>query len=47
MVKKKIYGAADPKMRKSILIKNQNKQPYDFNWEFYKNTAKIKIKQLE
>lgn len=46
MVKKGLYDAANPKMREAVKLKKIN-QNLGFNWEFYKNTAKLKLKELD
>lgn len=47
MLKKGIYGAADRKMIKATRFRRVTEGLAEFNWEFYKITAKLKLKQLE
>lgn len=47
MLKKNIYGAADRKMKKATRFRRVENGLPEFNWEFYKITAKLKLKQLE
>lgn len=44
MLKKGIYGAADRKMIKATRFRRVTEGLAEFNWEFYKITAKLKLK---
>ena len=44
MLKKGIYGAADRKMKKASKFRRVEDGLSEFSWEYYKITAKLKLK---
>ncbi|KAL4502183.1 hypothetical protein ABPG72_000418 [Tetrahymena utriculariae] len=47
MLKKGIHGAADRKMKKAAGYRKVMNGLPEFNWDYYKITSKLKLKQLE